>query len=63
MYYRYRSNTRTQKKCENCGSPVPSNRRDTFCSDMCTDDGYDMARDMGYDRYNARDWRWGSWDK
>lgn len=57
---------RTRKTCENCGSAVPSNRRDSFCSDLCTDDGYDIQRDydamMGYDR-NGRQERWGSWDK
>ena len=59
-----------RKTCENCGKVVPSYRRDTFCSDMCTDDGYDMQRDYNMETYgnpkgyyDSRDYRWGSWDR
>jgi len=56
--------TKTNAKCENCGSPIPYNRRDTFCSDLCTDDGYDMMRDYNAMNYgSSRGERWGSWDR
>ena len=28
-----------------------------------SDDGYDAWRDEQYDRYDPRDYQWGSWDK
>ena len=59
----YMTNNKNNAKCENCGSKIPANRRDRFCSDRCTDDGYDIQLDMGYDTYRPSDWRWGSWDR